>query len=176
MLNRPPRHRVDAVPVYIDPGDPAWDWDRVIRERKEMEAQKKSADHHPVTIYLGGASRFDLEATYPVLGEMRSAKDYVDMTQAWCFTLRRLTSKEWYSVKTRQESAPDEAYHRACQLGLVEIDGPDAPAIKRGPGGVTDECMDQLFHGIQGGPFLIPRIGQAVYIASMPLMDIEGKP
>jgi hypothetical protein len=176
MLNRPPRHRADAVPVYIDSGDPAWDMDRVAKERADMEKAKRNPDRHPVPMYFSGFSRYDLEATFDVLGEQRCAKDYVDMAQAWCFNLKRLGSRDWYSIKSRVQADPDGAFWRACQMGLESIDGPDAPRVTRGPAGVSEDCMDRLFLEIEGGPFLIPRVGQAVYLCSMPLWDFEGKP
>lgn len=175
MLNRPPRHRADAVPVYIDIADGAWDWERVAKERAAMVEAKQDDTRHPVTLYLGGVTRYDLDASFPVLGEMRTVKDYVDLTKCWRFNLKRLHRKQWYEVKGLHESNPDAAMERACQMSLESIDGPDAPPVKRGPDGVSDVTMEHLFHDVEGGPMLIPRIGQAAYLASLPLSDAEGK-
>jgi hypothetical protein len=175
MLNRPPRHRADAQPIYIDVGDPAWDWTRIEADRKAMTEARQDVDRHPVNVYFRGASRYDLDARYPVCGELKSASDYVKLGEAWKFLLRRLPAKAFYRVRTLWQQSPEEGAFEAFRLGVLEVDGPEAPKLKRTAEGLTDEAVDEIFT-LKDGPEIIPRIGAAVHWASRPLDDDEGKP
>lgn len=172
MLNRPPRHRADAVPVYVDVGDGAWDWKRVEDDRNRMLADGGDPDMHPVTCYFSGESRYDLTARYNVCGELKSATDYLDLPQAWQFVLRRLSPKQFFRVKSMWTASADEAALLAAEIGLERIDGPEAPRLRFVGEHLSEANVAELF---EVDPGLLTRVGQAVFYAALPLVDNEKK-
>jgi hypothetical protein len=168
-LRRPPQHRGDAIPVYVDPGDSAWDNDRIKAECAEMRKQGLDPARHPVNVYHCGDSRYDLGAKYQVLGELRSAADYLT-SEATRFVLRRLSHQQLYRL-TDMGSQSAIVRAMACQWALEKVEG-DGPKIVRDDYGVTSDSMEEL---AQWGLGLPLRIGTAAYLASQPLTADEKK-
>ena len=168
-LKRPPQHRVDAEPVYVDEQDSAWDIERIKRECAEMRREGQSPSRHPVAVYHRGESRFDLGAAYSVLGVPRTAADYLG-PDATRFVLRRLSHSELYRMTDMgSTSALGRLY--GCRVGLVRVEG-DGPKVQRDDYGVTDESLDNVF---AWGAALPAKIGLAVFLASQPLTEDEKK-
>ena len=166
---RPPRHRIDAQPILIIGEDDAWDHKRIESERASLAIQRadgKAVDKHPVDAYLAGDTRYDLGASGVV--------EYVDMSQAWQFVLRRLQSTELYAIDAMlARGAKLLAYRQACVQGLVRIDGPGAPTVQRdASGSLETSTVEALFQLSAGLP---AAIGEAVYVASLALRPDEKK-
>lgn len=67
-----PQHSVTAVTTFLSTR--AFDLDRVVLERESMP---NAGNEHPVVVYFSGASRYDLDAEYPVGEQMARARDYI---------------------------------------------------------------------------------------------------
>jgi hypothetical protein len=52
---KPPQHSIDALPTYIAPNDPAWDFER-------LSSEPFRDDGHPWQQYYAGETRYDLDA------------------------------------------------------------------------------------------------------------------
>lgn len=181
MLKRPPPNRVDAPIVFVHPDDPAWDKERI---DAEMEALGPRQHEHPIVRYIGGWTRYDLDAQTTYEGKVVTAREYLDETkQPTMWTLRRLTHEEWYEVRPMVDRSYQlgelrqvQAFVRACGYGLKKVDnGPDLEL----PGGRPSRKDMALLHEmgqVQNPPVdLIYAIGEAVFQASMPLTETEGK-
>lgn len=66
-----PQHSATAAMVYFTAA--AFDHERVRAERDQMADR----DAHPAVVYFAGESRLDLDAPAQVLGEARTARDYL---------------------------------------------------------------------------------------------------
>lgn len=177
-LKRPPQHRVDAEPIYVDPSDDAWDSARIEADRKAMEERGEDPDEHPVWLYLTGRTRYDLDAALKYGNGMAKASDWLDLKRAVLFTLRRLEPRDFARIHARKEASaasgvPDhEVSLDACRVGLVKCEGPGVPKLI-GRGELTDTDVRALVD--LGGHSLPWRIGDAAYFASIPLTDDEKK-
>lgn len=167
-LKRPPQHRADSVPVYVDERDSAWNEDAIRQECAEMRRRGVSPSRHPVNIYHAGTSRYDLGAPYDVLGMQRCASDYLG-PDATKFILRRLGHAELYRMT---DMGPSTALGRlyGCRVGLEQVE--NGPKVKRDEWGITEESMEGLFALDTALP---AKIGAAVYLASQPLTADEKK-
>lgn len=162
---RPPTHRADAPIVFIHPHDDAWDHERIDRDLKD-------AVDHPMQLYFGGHTRYDLTAE--VISYLKSG------ARPTKFFLRRLHWDEWLkckamwerSVMARDPRAVD-AYVEACRLGLTKIE--DGPELHDSTGSVSYRDMQRLQDLSTRNYDLVLDIGQAVYQASMPLSAAEKK-
>lgn len=172
MALRPPQHRVDAPIVYIHPNDDAWDLDRV---RAEQETMDKPAEH-PVAKYMGGFTRYDLNAKGMVGENEVCPADYIDEAKEpvkW--HLKRLNAQQWYEVQpiweraVRRDETPWDAYLRCGKYGVSKVDGLklDGP-----PGNLTADDVKLLY---KIDPELLKDVGEAVYSASLPLREDEKK-
>ena len=128
-LKRPPEHRADAPIVFVHPLDDAWDNDRVREEQEAMEAAGEDPTSHPVAMYHGGFTRFDITANVQFLDKSAAPQDYLDESkrpEKW--HLKRLGFQEWYQVQPAWERAvaagerPWEAYTKACRIGIKRVD------------------------------------------------------
>lgn len=189
-FKKPPRHRADATPTYVDIADPdGVDWERVGKEteqaKKRNEEKRKAAedaggepdkstlediDEHPVTRYFAGKTRLDISAPDTWAGETVCFEDYLK-PDAWKFVLRRLDWAQYYDVRNAQSS--EHACLEACKLCLVRIEGPGAPELE----GAADGCLTyddmQTIHEMGAG--LPIRLGSAAIQASRPLTSSEKK-
>lgn len=184
-LVRPPQHRVDAEPVYIDVTDDAWDREGLNAEFEEIDRENKRREEasndgvyeaipkseHPYLQYVGGKTRFDLEAPCFWRGQQKKAADYLS-GDATRFVLRRLDWRDYYRVRSAFSRDVTEAFILACRLGLRRIDGdskfrvdPDLPER-------SDDEMRRLF---ELNPEIPISIGRAVWLSSQPLTDAEKK-
>ena len=101
MLKRPPQHRIDATGAFIYRFDPAWDLDRVEREKAGLLELDIDTDEHPFEVYQSGSTRFDLQAPMVLHAQGddgERAEKTVKITgylqegvKATTFVLRRLT-------------------------------------------------------------------------------------
>lgn len=180
MLKRPPQHRADATPVLIINDDDAWDHERIDREFneiKEINKTREKADRlelsdHPYSRYQSGMTRMDLDARAPWRGENPAAADYLKADAAPVrFTLRRLRWREYHRVIGMIGSGTEAAL-KACQLGLVSVEG--EPSLEMDPDAAerSDADMQRLHDFFPG---LAVQIGNAVIAASLPLRDDEKK-
>lgn len=166
MLHRP-EHRIDAIPVYVSEWDTAWDQTAIESSLAEMRAAGQDTTRHPVAVYHSGESRYDLGARYAVGDGQASAADYLDVGQAWSFSLRRLTYQQYLGLLDTLSRAPATTQAQACRLGLVSVTGRDAPPISAP---LSERDMESLFSlGV------VLEIGQAVILCSKPLGHAEKK-
>ena len=121
------------------------------------------ASRHPVNVYHSGDSRYDLGASYAVLGAMHSAADYLT-SEATRFVLKRLSHQQLYRL-TDMGSSTAIGRMMACKWALESVEG-EGPKVVRDDYGVTDDSMDALASWGLGLPL---RIGTAAYLASQPL-------
>ena len=80
-LKRPPQHRADAPIVYVHPRDKAWDHDRITREQAEMKQAGKDATKHPAAQYMGGHTRYDLDAELTYGNEVARPRAWLEETK-----------------------------------------------------------------------------------------------
>src|SRR6187551_274898 len=104
MLKRPPQHRADSEPVFVAPGDDAWDHARITAERKAMDEAGEDSSQHPVWLYWIGATRYDLHARLRWKDGAATAADWLDLPKACRFTLRRLPPRLFGRVHARLEA------------------------------------------------------------------------
>lgn len=85
-----PQHSITSPITYIAPA--AFDLDRCITERETMPDE---GDGHPLSIYLRGESRYDLDAPQPVGDQVHTARDYLKPDHSFPeWKLRRLNARE----------------------------------------------------------------------------------
>lgn len=179
MALRPPQHRSDAPIIFVHPSDSAWDEPRILAERDKLVELGIEAKHHPVSRYLGGWTRYDLDAEATLFDQAVTPRQYLDEEKRPTFwKLRRLSREEWYEVqgmfeasRARGEPRPIKCNARCCELGLIGVD--NGPTLELPGGRPSKADLDRLYaigHDLQLD------IGQAVYQASMPLSAAEGKP
>lgn len=183
-LKRPPQHRADAKIVYIHPQDEAWDRDTIEAEAKRMKEVGESPTQHPWSLYTGGHNRYDLDAEYTVLGEVKRARDYLDESKSpTLWHLKRLSWNEWYDVDAQWQAEikrgrpPHTAFLKALQVGLESVE--NGPELQGPPNKLTLDDIEAL-HGLRveiDGVIVDPAldIGEAIYTASMPLTEVEKK-
>lgn len=204
MIIRPPQHAADAEPLFIHPDDDAWDNDRIEREQAELAREHakrlkafktgagpdpgKTPDPHPWDRYQAGATRFDLDAKDTLGGVTVNVRAYLlpDATPT-VFHLRRVTGRQWSAAAARMggylsggAAKSDEMWNMA-RLGVVavtegEMLTPEARwPLKGGEGGqpLTEDDMQYIF---ELGQTFVLDIGRAVFVASGPLSEAEGKP
>jgi hypothetical protein len=182
MALRPPQHRIDAPIVFVHRSDSAWDRDRIEREKADMRKADLDPRDHPVDRYLGGFTRYHLDAQATVGGEVVTVRSYLDDTKQPTFwRLRRLTVHEWYEVHPQWERAvrakesPTKAYVMAATLGVVKVE--NGPTLDLTAGRLTAGDLEKLREiGEAIDDDLIVAIGEAVYQASMPLREDEIRP
>lgn len=182
---QPPAHRVDAQPVLILPSDPAWDMERIDKERKALRDKRKKTKApipgHPVDRYLSGEGRYDLGAKYPIEGEERSALEYLKSdVSPTRFVLRRLNWREFYRVQDAAAISQNHCALLACQIGLEAVeagDGIQPIELERDASGrISDDCMEILFQlGASLGGDVPVVVGMSCYAASVPLRAPEKK-
>ena len=125
MALRPPQHAVDAPIVYVHHADDAWSFDQIGEEREKMTAAGEDPDRHPVAVYHSGKSRYDLNASYAVCGEMRSAAMYLDEAKGpWRWKLKRLPFDDFYQVQSLIGQSYELGAIKACRLGVTGVEGP----------------------------------------------------
>lgn len=177
-LRRPPQHSADAEPVYVLPGDDAWDHKRIAADRAAMEERGEDPASHPFALYAGGVTRFDLDARLKYGNGEAKARDWLDFPKACTFSLRRLTPRQFARIHARKEvewaGGPKdyEAALDACQYGLAACGGPGAPKLL-GRGELTESDLETLVR--EYGHGVVWAIGDAIYHASIPLTDDEKK-
>lgn len=162
-----PHHRADAPIVFIHPQDDAWDHDKVA-------ADLKDAEDHPLQLYWGGHTRYDLTPAVQAYLKPDSKPTK--------FFLRRLKWDEWLECKSAWERAilqrdgrPVAAYTEACRLGLQKIENGFEIGDREVSGRLSYRDMQKLQDMSVAGMELILDVGQAVYQASMPLTEAEKK-
>lgn len=180
MALRPPQYGGDAPIVYVHEGDTAWDLDRIRAERAEMLKRELDPKYHPVSRYLGGWTRYHLDAQATVLDKAVTVREYLrEELKPTMWHLRRLGLREWYEVEPMWQSArarqvpPMACYLRCCEIGLVRVE--NGPTLELPNGRPSESDMAKIYTIGQSMP---NDIGCAVYQASMPL-DVggaEGKP
>jgi hypothetical protein len=180
---RPPQHRADAPIVYIHPKDSAWDTDRYEAEVEQMKEAGENPADHPLGQYLGGHTRYDLDAPSKVLGAETSARAYLKPDSAPTkFYLRRLSPADYYELRgtweielQRQTMRPRQSYYKAAINGLDKIE--NGPELEGGNGRrLTTKDVSALYDSCEGLEDLLLDIGEAVFVASMPLSVAEKKP
>jgi hypothetical protein len=181
MALQPPQYRADAPIVFVHESDGAWDRARIIAEREKMLERGIDPKYHPVSRYLGGWTRYNLDAPATLFDEATTARAYlIESERPTLWKLRRLGREDWYEVqpmweasRARGEPRPMKCYQRCCELGLVGVE--NGPALELPGGRPNRSDLDRLFAIGHDMPF---DIGCAVYQASMPLdvAGAEGKP
>ena len=171
----PPRHRIDAQPVYIDSDDSAWDHERIANEKAEDKAHQQEGqalDRHPFDVYQSGDTRYDLGAQIPYRGSFVKVTQYVDLAVAWQFVGKRMRHETVYACDAAIDRNKALGFALACKLALVRIEGPGAPAVDRADDACTPDTIERLF---QVRAWLPAKVGEALYVASIPLRADEKK-
>ncbi len=152
-LPRPPQHRVDAKPVFVHRKDEAWDLPKIEAEKLAMEERQKGSSYdHEFERYHRAETRYDIA---PVL-------QYLDTDKAWQYELRPLDRGKFYEVKDVVERFGEwRGYDRAAEYCFVRSSGHGAP-----------ETLEDAF---REDPNLPAAIGNAGYLASLPLSESEKK-
>lgn len=180
MALRPPQHRIDAPILFVHATDTAWDEERIQREQQAMRSADppQEASSHPVARYLGGFTRYDLDAAATVLGQVVTVRDYLDdAKQPTIWKLRRLSADEWYDVHplferdVRRGEKPWACYIRCGKLGVSKVE--NGPALELIAGRMTTADVAKI-DAI--GRSMLYDIGEAVYQASMDLREDERRP
>lgn len=185
-------------------GEDAWDVERIEKEVADAEAENERRDaaseaydptpredgavaappteeridlsEHPFAMYMSGQTRFDIDAPVPWRGKRLAASDYFKAgAQPVRFILRRLRWREYHQVMSIHRTGDKiEAYLRACQYGLVEVENGRKLGLDLNPDAAerSDDDMQALFEAWADLPVFI---GQAVMAASVPLTDAEKK-
>jgi hypothetical protein len=177
-LKRPPQHRADATIIFVPRSDDAWDTPRIEAETAAMKARGEDPKRHPVARYHGGWTRYDLDAQGTVDGRAVTVREYlIESRRPTMFYLRRLDMQAWYEVEPQWESArlrgerPMACYLRCCALGLMKVENGPTLEMPHARPNLAD--MEKLYDIHQDLPY---DIGNAVYSASLPLSEEEGKP
>lgn len=177
MLEKPPAHRVDAPIIYIHPSDSAWDFSRYDDEKAQLEDPGK----HPLSLYFGGWTRYDLSAASELNGQLVTPQDYLlPNKEPTKWYLKRLGHEDYYEVRSMAMSAwqkdqlPSQAYLKAAQIGIKKVENFPEELVGP-PGALTKRDMEKLFEYRTASFDLVIDIGSAVYAASMPLTDAEKK-
>lgn len=182
MSLRPPQHRIDAPGVYVHAAESAWDEERIIREQTEMEERGDSASDHPVARYLGGWTRYDLDASETLGDQVVTVREYLDMAKSPAmWKLQRLSVTDHYDVQglweqeVRSGTRPFKAYLRACAVGLLGVEnGPELAGAGKGKT-LTISDLDKLHTLSPQAPELPIDIGMAIHNFSASLRDDEKK-
>lgn len=177
-LKRPPQHRANAEPIYVHFSDDAWDHARIETDMEAMKRDGQDPSQHPVALYWSGSTRYDLHARVLYGNDSAPATDWLDMKKACLFTLRRLDPGKFARVQARKEAASrkgESDYENAidsCRWTLAKCEGPGAPKLS-GRGELSDRDIAELTECF-GAP-LVWALGDAGYLASIPLTDDEKK-
>lgn len=180
-LKRPPQHRIDATGAFIYRFDPAWDLDRVEREKAVMLELDLDTDEHPFEVYHGGKTRFDLEAPLPLpcKGEdgQKSEKtvrilDYFKAGEKpTTFVLRRLSRQQFDEFSLAVHAGRyTEGFTFAVQMGVRSINNLDDEDFGPVQRTLTKKQLDRL-HDVDHE--LIPAVGKAVMQFSRRLSEGE---
>lgn len=163
-----PQHRADAPIVFVHPSDEAWDQEKIGKELGD-----EAEDDHPIRLYWGGFTRYDLNPK--VQSYLRTDGNPTR------FHLRRLSWEQWLEAQSmfersvvRGDLRPSEAYIYACRYGLKRIE--NGPVLTDSTEyAISDRDMAKLHQYSTDKYNLILDIGQASYQASMPLGESEKK-
>lgn len=177
------KHRLDHTPIYVNPGDSAWDHDKIDSElrliriaRGEEQADEgeelpaipwTSEDEHPVKLYAGGASRYDLDTVREYLIADNRPTEFV---------LRRLSAADYADVKDElAQNRVGRARLMAIERGLVEIRGLDEwkPRRNKATGFLRRDSIEDLRELLEDLDFDL--LGYACITASASLQDAEKK-
>lgn len=178
-----PRHRTDHTMVYLDPGDSAWDRDKIDAEIRairiktgELEPEPKeevpdvvweSVDEHPTILYSRGESRYDLDTVREYLIQDEKPTEFV---------LRRLKPEHYADVKDLlSQHQVGRARLKAIEMGLVEIRGdfPWKPKRNKATGFLRRDSIEDLSEKLPELEFDL--LGYACITASSSLKDSEKK-
>lgn len=177
-MKRPPAHRADAPIVFVHPADEAWDHVRVYDEQKKMSSGGLDPKSHPVARYMSGETRYDIEAPGAVGCDQKTPSEYLNGTETrW--VLKRLSWEDYVRIRPRWDRDiaagvdPLESYSECCRVGIVSVTGDDAPELEGCGLKLTWNDMQKI-HEISISH--IHYIGQAVFVASLPLTEQESKP
>lgn len=181
-LKRPPNHRIDAPIIFVHDSDSAWDNERVVAEQKRLREAGLDPKMHPVARYQGGFTRYDLSADTVLFGASVTVADYLDDSkQPTKWTLRRLEVGQWYEIHPSWQRAhrngekPFAAFIRSAIVGVVKVE--NGPTLELANGRLTDNDLIRLHDlGQAIDVDVIYDLGQAVYQASMPLVEAERRP
>jgi hypothetical protein len=177
-MKRPPQHRADAKIVYVHPADSSWDEERILREQNEMKKRGEKPSDHPVSRYLGGWTRYDLDAPSTLDGKTVTPREYLDPTRpATEWHLKRLSTQDRCEIenlidqeRNAGSNMPRKAYLRACNMALASVEcGPELDGYL---GRMTADDFDTLDSMFPGLPL---DIGGAAYVASLPLRTTKKK-
>lgn len=175
IKRRPPQHAADAVPLFISSNDDAWDRERIERERKDLP---KGTDH-PLDGYYRGETRYDIDAPITLSGQTVTIREYLrEGSTPTVFRLRRVPGLERQQLTAvhKDPQARLATLWRLAKMGVIEVtDGFNgAPWDLQGGEALplTDADVQALYEASASLP---EDLGYAVYFASAPLSEAEGK-
>jgi hypothetical protein len=184
ITTTPPAHSVDDVPTWIWQGDPAWDVERITKEKTALADR---ADEHPVVRYLNGETRYALEAEITVPDAIRGDGPATARVESWLmpkasptrFELRSVGGRDW---ATAERVTDEVGFYEFARRGLVRIcdavgaDGQPSDIVPpRGPdGAIREPFFDDMSREHRA---LLGELGVAVYMLSKnEVSRAEGKP
>lgn len=180
----PVRNRLDHTMIYVNPGDSAWDYDKIDAElrlirikRGDQEPEEgeelppipwDDEDEHPVKLYSSGKSRYDLA----------TVRDYllpdIEPTE---FEIKRMALDDYGDVKDLLGRGQiGRARNKAIERGLVEVRGlptPWKPKRNKATGYIRRDSLDELRELLTDQDFDL--LGFACINASASLQDPEKK-
>lgn len=161
-----PQHSATAAIRYLKAA--AFDTDRVADERKSMP---DDGNDHPVVIYFSGRSRYDLDAPYPVGGELRKPREYLKPDHGCpMWSVKRLGA---VMTARLQDIGGHVAELDALCRGFEAVDV-DVPGLGYVPGKVLSEGQIEKL-AEQFGLEDLYAVGAAILRASAAPTVAEGK-
>lgn len=193
----PPQHAIGDESVFVMPKDPAWDLDRIQREkqllidaalannpnvddkeRKKIEAE--AIKRHPVERWASASTRYSLAAPLRVPEALRvraeldhtvEITEYFGAQEPTEFVIRELSAREYARFQPRIASADPLWLFDMAKVGLLEIRNPDIDC-ERDKHGVAEHVLDALAASDRG---LLDVIGAAVSRLTHAPRSAEGK-
>lgn len=175
LKRRPPQHAADSTPIFIASNDDAWDRERIARERASLPKWGT----HPIDAYYSGETRYDIDAPVTLSGQTVTIRGYLrEGSTPTVFCLRRVSGLERQQLTAvhKDPQARLATLWRLAKMGVVEVaDGFNGTPWDLQGGEalpLTDADMQTLYDVSAQLP---EDLGYAVYFASAPLSEAEGK-
>lgn len=170
----PPQHSIDDPPEWIPNHDPAWDHERIKRERKLLGDRESE---HPVVVYYDGKTRFSLTAPITVPEEIRGEDGPASApvtkwltSEPTIFTLKVLGGLGWELAMNN----PDRMYWEFSRRGVLAVRNIDVQLELDADGLTSSSWLDMLSRSHRD---IVNKLGYAIFTLNIrPEASAEGKP
>lgn len=164
-----PQHSATAPIRFVSLNDDAWDLATANAEVEALEDDKKG--DHPVTRYIQGKTRFDLDAPGQVGDETKTPRDYLKAgVEPTIWTLRRLKISELTRCRDMGGRA---GQLEAFRLALTDV-APQRCKIPEDTVRVQDKALQTIVDAY--GAETVWSVGEAALLAAAAPTDAEKKP